>query len=277
MVATFIKISLFALCPALCAIDLLRHVRASLVARGPSAAAAVGVAFSLILVCCAAAGSASLFTEMPFAAELLARVADACAIWFSISVFALRWHAASHRTDPDGPIDAIIVPGAALAGAEPSPFLASRLDRAIELWHGQDEKPLLVVSGGQGDDEVASEAAAMRSYLLSHGVDANHVLEEDRSTTTFENMRYSRDVLAREGRARADSHVAIVSTDYHLARCLAFARRAGMNAQGVGASSAGLAWSRGYIRETFALAKMLLPSYAVPVAVALAASLVSTI
>lgn len=57
-----------------------------------------------------------------------------------------------------------------------------------------DDNPstILVLSGGQGDDEPVSEAAAMRDYLVFNGVKEEQLILETRSTSTVENIAYSR-------------------------------------------------------------------------------------
>ena len=107
----------------------------------------------------------------------------------------------------------------------------------------------------------------MRRYLEEQGVPGKLIIDEDRSTTTRENMHYSRLLIERHLGAKAC--VAVVSTDYHLPRCTMYAAAEGLNILGVGASSAHRVWSRGYIREAAALTRAILPTYAIPLLIAL--------
>ena len=107
----------------------------------------------------------------------------------------------------------------------------------------------------------------MGQYLEEQGVPGELIIDEDRSTTTKENMRYSRRLI--EEHLGTGARGAVVSTDYHLPRCAMFAAAAGLSIIGVGASSARRTWSRGYIRETAALTQAILPTYAIPMLVAL--------
>ena len=69
--------------------------------------------------------------------------------------------------------------------------LAALLAAAIVGEAGQDGR--VRCAGGQGNDEVVSEAESMRRYLTeSRHVPADAVLMEDRSTTTMENLRFRR-------------------------------------------------------------------------------------
>ena len=56
---------------------------------------------------------------------------------------------------------------------------------------------LIVVSGGQGPQETVTEAEAMRRYLVSCGVAEDHIVKEERATSTLENLQFS-DALLRE-------------------------------------------------------------------------------
>ena len=63
---------------------------------------------------------------------------------------------------------------------------------------------MLVLSGGQGEDEPVSEAAAMRDYLLFNGVNERQLILETRSFSTVENIAYSR--VAIEGTRQGERH-----------------------------------------------------------------------
>ncbi len=257
-------------CSLLCGVHLLAHALTSLRARGASVIAVLGVIGAPALLVCGGAPAAARVLGWEGVAKTLAHVSGACAAWLSLTVLGLNVHAARHRSDPSAPIDFIIVPGAALREAEPSPILAARLDRALELWRAASCHGLIIVSGGQGPDECVSEASAMHAYLQARDVPDGCILKEASSTTTCENMRFSLALLERQNVSVQNAAVAVVSTDYHLARCMHYARRCGVHVVGVGASSAGRQWSRGYLREVAAFTKMLLPSYIVPIILGLA-------
>lgn len=250
-----------------CAGSLALHVCTSMRTRGPSLIACLGCVLSLCIVACSLALPVAMGAKLHGAALFCANALHACGLWFSLSIAALDRYAHTHRCNPKDCVDVIIVPGAALRGSRPSPFLASRLERALELWHEQGCCAHIVVSGGQGSDECVSEASAMHRYLAERGVPDGLIIDENHSTTTKENMRYSRQLI--EEHLGAGMRVAVVSTDYHLPRCAMFAASEGLDAVSVGASSAHRAWSRGYIREAAALTRAILPTYGIPILIAL--------
>lgn len=94
-----------------------------------------------------------------------------------------------------------------------------------------------------GSDEVVSEAESMRRYLTeSRHVPADAVLMEDRSTTTMENLRFSKEIMdARSGvqsvpgRRGLAYRCALVASDYHVFRASEYAHHIGLKADGAAA------------------------------------------
>lgn len=176
-------------------------------------------------------------------------------LWASFALAALclcslAYRVAGREMVPDRahPFDFILVHGAALAGTRPSPLLMDRLDSAYTLWERQGRQGVIVVSGGQGSDEVASEASVMHSYLRDRGVPEEQLADEDRSTTTRENLELSRAIM--DGLATGSPYrVALVSSDFHVFRCLYLARRMGLDAEVMGSATRRDTWLRSIVRE----------------------------
>lgn len=145
----------------------------------------------------------------------------------------------------------VIIHGCGLAGGERmTKLLASRVDKAIEIYQKCRVKPLVIPSGGQGSDEKISEAQAMKDYLLAHGIPEAQIVLEDRSATTRENLRNSKAIIdARQGRKKT----ALVSSNYHIYRCLRLAREVGLPCTGIGADVALYYWPSALIREFIAV------------------------
>ncbi len=127
--------------------------------------------------------------------------------------------------------DTIVVLGAALRkDGTPTPLLANRVKKGIACWKEQPQAKLLM-SGGQGSDEVCPESHAMRDYALSQGVLADAVLAEDRSTNTQENLTFSQELRKKAG---LSGRMLVVSDDYHVFRALLISRQLGIPADGAG-------------------------------------------
>lgn len=126
--------------------------------------------------------------------------------------------------------DVILVLGAHLWGENPSPFLQARLDKAMELYRN-GYADVILVSGGQGADEVIPEALAMKNYLIAHQIPAEDVMMEDRSTSTRENITFSKVLMDQKGYQSA----IIVTNDFHVYRGMREAHRAEIKASGASA------------------------------------------
>lgn len=98
----------------------------------------------------------------------------------------------------------------------PSILLQDRLNEALDYLKDHPNM-LIVVSGGQGPDEPATEAKAMCDYLVAHGVDGKNILMEDQSSNTVQNLRYSAQLLYDQGYVM-DQDILVVSNGFHLTR-----------------------------------------------------------
>ncbi len=127
--------------------------------------------------------------------------------------------------------DYIVVLGAGIIGKRVTPLLAARIDRGIQLLR-RNPKALLIMSGGQGPGEDIPEGEAMAAYAVSKGVEAERILIENRSVSTEENLRFSRELMRKE-RPR----IVIVTTAYHVFRALILARKQGIRCVGFGAKT----------------------------------------
>ncbi len=120
--------------------------------------------------------------------------------------------------------DVAIVLGAAQYDGKPSPVFTRRLQEALRLFRRGVVK-LILVSGGKAKGDRYSEGEAGCRYLYQHGVNEQNLLCETESRSTWENLLFSKPLLA--GRTAL-----IVSDAPHLPRALLLARRLGINAQG---------------------------------------------
>lgn len=108
-------------------------------------------------------------------------------------------------------LDYVIVLGAKVKpDGSLSKTLKLRLDKALEYMK-ENPETMLVLSGEKGDAEPCSEADAMETYLLGQGADPDHLLKEEQSFSTVENLAYSRvmiekreNLLEQERKAEAD-------------------------------------------------------------------------
>ena len=162
---------------------------------------------------------------------------------------------AGERPMPDDEPAAVIVLGAGVNGTTPSLTLRTRLDTAAEYLQAHPDVPA-VLSGGRGPGEDITEAQAMYTALVSRGISPDRLFLEERSTSTAENLDFSREILAQRG-LDPSAVVAIVTNDFHQFRAQLIARERGMMVIGIPAE---LPWwwlnANYYVREFFALGKL---------------------
>ncbi|MBA3925802.1 YdcF family protein [Listeria rustica] len=153
--------------------------------------------------------------------------------------------------------DFIIVLGSGLIdGNRVPPLLASRLDRAIVFYYKQAAKkfaPQIIVSGGQGPNELVSEAFAMKNYLLDKGIPEDHVLMEDLSVNTLQNMRFSKTLM---DDLKPKYRSIFVTNNFHLFRASLYARKAGLKSQGISSKTALYYLPNALMREFIAIIVM---------------------
>ena len=106
------------------------------------------------------------------------------------SMAAMALDVTGHSVPADEPVDAVVVAGCTVdTGGVPSPCLARRVDRGIELYKA-GRAPLLVFTGGEGT-HPPSEAQAAALRALKAGVPEAAIRTERESTSTEENARFA--------------------------------------------------------------------------------------
>lgn len=111
--------------------------------------------------------------------------------------------------------DVVIVLGAGIKGDNPSYALKMRLDKAVE-YHEKNPDAYIVVTGGKGPQEDTTEAYAMEKYLISKGVDESIIIKEEHSTSTNENMRFTKEIL--DKKFDKSYRVTVITNNFHIYR-----------------------------------------------------------
>lgn len=120
---------------------------------------------------------------------------------------------------PKSKLKYIIILGAQIRGRKLTGSLKRRLDRGLRYLQ-ENPETLCIVSGGRGKGEDISEAEAMADYLRSCGIDDSRIRLEDESTTTWENLSFSRSFIENEEKDK----VGIISNNFHIYRAMKMAR-----------------------------------------------------
>lgn len=150
----------------------------------------------------------------------------------------------------------IIVLGSGLVEGKVTPLLGGRIDKAISFYHAQKKTgkpPKLIMSGGQGEDEPMAEAEAMKNYAVEKGIPETHIIVEDKSRNTLENMRFSKQKIPYADKLKRTIYS---TSNYHLLRAGMYAKAAGLRPVGIGAKTALYYLPNALIREYIALVAM---------------------
>ena len=134
-------------------------------------------------------------------------------------------------------------------------LLQGRADRAVWFAKTQKEKTgrdiTFIPCGGQGSDEVTSEAEAIANYLKSIGIPESQILLEDKSVNTYENIRNAA-VIIKEKTGEEAQKIAFSTTNYHVFRSGLIASNQGIKAEGIGSRTKSYFWINAFIRELIA-------------------------
>lgn len=154
---------------------------------------------------------------------------------------------------PENKADYVVILGAQIRGDRITKSLKKRLDSAYEYYE-ENSNAVIVVSGGQGDGENTSEAYAMKKYLEEKGVPDESIIMEDKSTTTYENLKYSYEIICDRGDRDAD--ILICSNNFHIFRAVKLAKHIGIqNVEGLAADSDNILLVNYMVRDSFAIFK----------------------
>ncbi len=152
--------------------------------------------------------------------------------------------------EPQPNADYVLVLGAQVKGTRLTYALQTRLDKAYE-YAMDNPKTMVLVSGGQGPGEDVTEAYAMAEYLKAKGLEEERILQENQSTSTFENIEFSKKLID-----STDAHIVLVTNHFHVYRGVGVAKKQELtNVEGLGAPTKWYTIPNQYVREAFAVIK----------------------
>lgn len=146
-----------------------------------------------------------------------------------------------------------IILGAGVKKYEPSVILKSRINeggRYLKL----HKDVVVIASGGQGPGEYVSEAQTIKKYLINIGINQDRIFLEDKSTSTSENIKYSKQVLSKL-KITNKKDVVIITNDFHMYRAKYIAKKLGLNPVGYCVKTPFYLIANTHIREYAALLK----------------------
>lgn len=174
---------------------------------------------------------------------VLAVLLSAGLVWLGYLVHVWRIARRAPTTLPGHWV--VLVFGRRLVANAPEHDYRARLARALALLRAGTADRVLLLGGRSGGE--CSEAQAGHAWLQAQGLPADARVElEQESVDSLENLRHARDLLQGGGRVGALPPVALLTSRYHLARCLLLARRLGFDTRPLAAED-GLAHAPHYL------------------------------
>ena len=170
---------------------------------------------------------------------------------YALIIATLYCNIKSARHNPAYDKDFVIILGSKInKDGSLTPLLKGRADRAIEFGNNQYEqtkkKIVYIPSGGQGSDEVIAEAKAIKHYLIENGINENSIVIEDKSSSTIENMRFSKEIIYKINK---DAKISFSTSDYHVFRSGIIANNQGIECEGMGCKTKWYFYTNALIRE----------------------------
>ena len=150
--------------------------------------------------------------------------------------------------DP-APDSTVVVLGCKANGENPSRMLLRRL-QATKKFLDENPEAMCVVSGGQGSDETISEAQCMYGWLVKNGISPDRIFREDKSTSTRENLLFSKAIIEKEN---LNGEITIVTNEFHQYRAGRIADALGIEHAAVSGMTPVVLFPTYYVRELFAV------------------------
>ncbi len=101
----------------------------------------------------------------------------------------------------------------------------ARLDVALSCWK-RDKSMLLILSGADRPERSYAETLYMKIYLMAHGVPASHIVCDGCAWDTLLALAHVRSAIC-------DESLLLVSSSYHIKRCIVLGRLMGLDVYGV--------------------------------------------
>lgn len=142
---------------------------------------------------------------------------------FALTVFAVVEFNVfkAMNAEPEKNLDYVIVLGAGVNGTVPSKPLAKRIEEAY-YYMSDNSDTILIASGGKGPYESISEAECIKNELVRLGIDESRIILEDKSTSTIENLKFSKEIINDNTKK-----VGIITNSFHEYRAGLIAKEAG--------------------------------------------------
>ena len=182
-------------------------------------------------------GAGQLRKKYPKSVKAVVRIVTAI-LCIGLLVFGITEAIIIHASlgAQEAAADYLLVLGAKVSrNGRPSLALKNRIDAAYDYLTVHPDA-IAILSGSQGPDEPVTEAKCMFDQLTTMGIDPARLWLEDKSTSTWENLKFTLALIEEKTGAKPDT-IALLSNEFHLYRAGLFAKRFGLEALGVPAKT----------------------------------------
>jgi uncharacterized SAM-binding protein YcdF (DUF218 family) len=132
----------------------------------------------------------------------------------------------SAAESPTRTADVIVVFGAAEYAGHPSPVYKARLDHAYDLFQ-KGMAPVVITTGGAGQDPDFSEGGVGKDYLLRRGIPEQHLISETQGSDTAQSASRVANIMRTNGMRSCIA----VSDAYHVFRIRALLNHEGIQVE----------------------------------------------
>ncbi len=185
--------------------------------------------------------------EYPAGKISISIVSSACIVCVLVAIITSIFMIRAMNDRPKNDRTTLVVLGCQVKNGKPSRMLKSRLDAAYD-YLSENERVNVVVSGGQGDDELISEAQCMKDYLVERGISPERISMEDKSKNTEENIKFSLEIIKENDLCE---EITIVTDGFHQFRAELIAKKLGVEPNNIPAPTRWYLFPTYWVREWF--------------------------
>ena len=133
----------------------------------------------------------------------------------------------------------LIILGSRVDGSRPGEMLAMRCERAAQYLKAHPHTKAIATGGLFRKNQTVSEAAAIKKSLEGFGIDPQRILIENKSRTTYENIRNAAEIIEAVEHRSVINYITVglLSSDFHLYRARKTAQLLGLNVRIIAANS----------------------------------------
>lgn len=146
----------------------------------------------------------------------------------------------------------LLVLGSTVNGTEPSIMLSERI-RLAQDYLTRHPDTICIPTGGKNPDADIPEAQCIANELIATGIDRHRIWIEPMATSTWENLRFSLDLIEKKTGTRP-RHIGFLTSDFHVFRVHMTAKRMGLTSTALGSkSSHTIFYYPAFLREIIAV------------------------